>query len=154
LWPLSVATVIWSTSLFRRNEQFEQICAADAIRIRISGENAFEEPSECEKFHTHCRQFYNGFYDTSKYAEAAAKGCFVATATMGDCNHPTVRELKKFRENYLLHREWGRIFVRVYYKWSPYPASVIENNYWLKKLSYLFIVKPLLFIALKLKEYN
>ncbi len=85
---------------------------------------------------------------------SCSSACFVATATMGDYKHPTVRELQKFREDYLLHREWGRIFVRVYYKWGPCFASVIENNYWFRKLSYLFIVKPLLFIAVKLKEYN
>ena len=85
---------------------------------------------------------------------SSCSSCFVATATMGDYNHPTVRELQKFRDDYLLHREWGRIFVRVYYKWGPYFARVIENNYCFRKLSYLFVVKPLLFIAVKLKKYN
>ena len=93
-------------------------------------------------------------YYRSVWVCSSCSSCFVATATMGDYNHPTVRELQKFRDDYLLHREWGRIFVRVYYKWGPYFASVIENNYWFRKLSYLFIVKPLLFIAVKLKEYN
>ena len=94
------------------------------------------------------------YYRKVWVCSGCASACFVATATMGDYNHPTVRELQKFREDYLLHREWGRIFVRVYYKWGPYFARVIENNYCFRKLSYLFVVKPLLFIAVKLKEYN
>ena len=81
-------------------------------------------------------------------------GCFVATATMGDYNHPTVLQLRLFRDNFLLQRKWGCIFTRLYYKWAPYPAKIIAKSNLLKKISYLTIVKPLSFITSRLKEYE
>jgi len=80
--------------------------------------------------------------------------CFIATATMGDYNHPTVLQLRFFRDAYLLQRNWGRIFTQLYYQWGPYPANVIKNSDVLKILSYYTIVKPLSFIASKLIEKN
>ena len=77
--------------------------------------------------------------------------CFIATATMGDYNHPTVMSLRGFRDNYLLHQDWGRAFIQFYYKWGPYPANVINKSSVLKKLSYYTLVKPLSLIASKLK---
>ena len=79
-------------------------------------------------------------------------GCFIATATIGNYNHPTVMSLRGFRDNYLLHQNWGRAFIQFYYKWGPYPANIIEKSDMLKKLSYFLIVRPLAFIASKLNN--
>jgi hypothetical protein len=79
-------------------------------------------------------------------------GCFIATATMGDYNHPTVLQLRFFRDAYLLQRKWGQIFTRLYYKWGPYLANIIKKSDMLKKLSYFSIVRPLAFIASKLNN--
>ena len=76
--------------------------------------------------------------------------CFIATATMGDYNHPTVKLLRIFRDNYLLQRNWGKSFTKLYYKCAPYPANVIARNNVLKKISYFTVVKPLSAIASKL----
>lgn len=78
-------------------------------------------------------------------------GCFIATATMGNYNHPAVIELRLFRDNYLKQRSWGRKFVKLYYGFSPRIASIIEKHYILKRLSYLLIVKPILLI---IKTFN
>ena len=88
------------------------------------------------------------------YNPPSIKGgfCFIATATMGDYNHPTVLQLRFFRDTYLLQRKWGRIFTRLYYKWGPYPASLIKKSVALKTLSYYTIVKPLSYIASKIIE--
>ena len=69
---------------------------------------------------------------------------------MGDYNHPTVLQLRLFRDNYLLHKKWGQIFTKYYYKWGPYPSSIIEKSAVLKKLSYFMIVKPLSAISSKI----
>jgi len=79
-------------------------------------------------------------------------GCFIATATMGDYDHPVVLELREFRDQYLLERNWGKKFTKYYYKFSPYPAKVISQSNLLKKISYIFIVKPLSFIVKKIMK--
>ena len=78
--------------------------------------------------------------------------CFIATATMGSYNHPTVLQLQFFRDAYLIQRKWGRSLTNLYYKWGPYPANVISKSYVLRKLSYFSIVRPLAFIASKLNN--
>lgn len=70
-------------------------------------------------------------------------GCFIATATMGDYNHPVVIDLRLFRDNWLLKRQWGNSFTKWYYKHGPKAASIIDKSILLKKLTFIFIIKPL-----------
>ena len=92
--------------------------------------------SACKSFQTHCQQFYNNFYDESKYVDSlnisvgssSSGGCFVATATMGSYINPIVLQLRSFRDTYLVKRNWGRNFIHFYYKWGPYPANLIKKN--------------------------
>ena len=74
-------------------------------------------------------------------------GCFIATATMGDINHPTVLHLREFRDLFLLKRSWGASFIRYYYHYGPYPARIIAKSRILKFASYLIIIKPLTIIT-------
>jgi len=93
-------------------------------------------------------------YSTSDYNETLPPNnsengswCFIATATMGSYDHPEVMELRRFRDNWLLKKTWGRTFTKYYYRYGSYLAKFIENSKLLKKLSYVFIIKPLLFIV-------
>lgn len=79
------------------------------------------------------------------------KGCFIATAAMGDYNHPIVRDLRIFRDNWLLKKDWGKRFTTWYYTHGPKAASIIEKSVVLRKLTFLFIVKPLHFLTKKLR---
>jgi prepilin-type N-terminal cleavage/methylation domain-containing protein len=54
--------------------------------------------------------------------------CFIATASYGSPMDPSVRLLRRFRDEYLLESNWGTKFVEFYYKNSPPVASVIEGN--------------------------
>ena len=74
-------------------------------------------------------------------------GCFIATATMGDYDHPDVVRLRKFRDAWILKQTWGSDFVKWYYKNGQKPAEIIRDNKLLKLISYLFIVKPLLVLS-------
>ena len=74
-------------------------------------------------------------------------GCFIATATMGDYDHPDVVRLRKFRDEWILKQAWGDDFVNWYFKNGQKPAESIRNNRFLKLISYLFIVKPLLVLS-------
>lgn len=69
--------------------------------------------------------------------------CFIATATMGSYNHPSVLELRSFRDEWILEKFWGETFVKLYYKIGPYFAALIKESRTLKKVSYVTIVKPL-----------
>ena len=59
--------------------------------------------------------------------------CFIATAVYGDCNHPKVITLRKFRDEHLLTNDYGIKFVEFYYKNSPKFADYIKDK---KVLSY------------------
>jgi|AntAceMinimDraft_9_1070365.scaffolds.fasta_scaffold18113_2 hypothetical protein len=74
-------------------------------------------------------------------------GCFIATATMGDYNNPTVIQLRYFRDNYLAKKKWGRLFIDTYYKYSPCIAVLISKSPFLKIAVYILLIKPLQHIA-------
>ena len=74
----------------------------------------------------------------------SSKGpCFIATAAMGSYDHPVVMDLRLFRDNWLLKRNWGVAFTKWYYTYGPKAARVIEKSVVLKRLAYIIIVKPL-----------
>lgn len=73
--------------------------------------------------------------------------CFIATATMGNYQHPSVVILSQFRDEFLLTKIWGKKFVQNYYRYSPPLAKIIEKKNWLKTLSYHIIVQPLVTIV-------
>ena len=78
-------------------------------------------------------------------------GCFIATAAMGSYGHPKVMELRYFRDNWILQKSWGEGFVKWYYHYGAIAAKVIEKSFVLKKISYLIVVKPLVYLARKVK---
>lgn len=81
-----------------------------------------------------------------------SSGCFIATATMGSYEHPTVKELRYFRDNWILQKSWGESFVNCYYHYGAIAAKFIEKSFMLKKISYLLIVKPLYILSKILKK--
>tara|TARA_Y100001968_G_C19351516_1_gene714899 strand:+ start:38 stop:688 length:651 start_codon:yes stop_codon:yes gene_type:complete len=70
-------------------------------------------------------------------------GCFIATATMGNYDHPVVMDLRTFRDETLKRSIAGRIFIYFYYKIGPLFASIIEQSRTLRNLSFKFLIKPL-----------
>jgi len=71
------------------------------------------------------------------------KGCFIATATMDNYDHPVVKDLRLFRDQWLLKRVWGVKFTDWYYKNGPYVADIIKNSKFLKRITYVLLIKPL-----------
>ena len=89
-------------------------------------------------------------YSTSDFSSSSSEDgswCFIATATMGSYDHPEVVELRNFRDNWLLTKPWGRTFTEYYYRYGSYLAKFIENKILFRKISYYFVIKPLLFIV-------
>lgn len=73
----------------------------------------------------------------------SGSGCFIATAATGSYNHPTVLELRRFRDETLQRYELGKKFIQFYYKYSPSIAYYIKDKYVLRKLIYYVFIKPL-----------
>jgi len=155
-------------------EQFTKLCDGKNISIRISGianpvrlsnndQNIHEfDSNTCNALQMICKQLYNESIEEGKYtglqntvAKASSSGksggCFIATAAMGNYDHPTVVELRFFRDNWLLKRQWGINFTNWYYQHGPKAASVIEKSTVLRRLTFILIVKPLQIITKTLK---
>lgn len=56
------------------------------------------------------------------------KSCFIATAAFGSDMAPEVQSFRDFRNEFLLSNDWGRAFVKFYYKHSPFYANVIAQS--------------------------
>jgi hypothetical protein len=87
-----------------------------------------------------------------KIENKSKSGCFIATAAMGSYDHPKVMELRYFRDNWILQKSWGEGFVKWYYHYGAIAAKVIEKSSILKKISYIFIVKPLVCLSRIVKK--
>ena len=79
--------------------------------------------------------------------ELQSAGCFVVTATFGDPNHRHVRLLQAFRDTVLQNSWAGRIACRIYYRFGPDCAALIERSAWLRALTYCIFVLPSVLLA-------
>lgn len=55
-------------------------------------------------------------------------GCYIATMVYGDYDHPKVMVLRDFRDNYLAKRHWGKLFIKIYYKYSPKLVKMLTGH--------------------------
>ncbi len=75
--------------------------------------------------------------------------CYIATAVYGSSLAPELKYLYNFRDNVLHTTIMGRLFVFLYYLFSPPVSKLISKNEKLKFLVRFFIVKPCIQIAKK-----
>jgi hypothetical protein len=142
----------------------DKIGSSQQFAMRISGGQGFVDIDDkhAQLFKTMCKQFYNNVFDSTKFSESLQTsvlpkdqkgfgGCFIATAAMGDYDHPVVMDLRMFRDNWLLKREWGVKFTNWYYTHGPKAANIIDKSTLLKKITFVTIVKPLQVITKKLR---
>ena len=72
------------------------------------------------------------------YASAGGKVgefCFVATAVYGSYDHPIVKILRKFRDEFILEVPGGKVLVDAYYAAGPKLASWVTGNELLKNIT-------------------
>ena len=72
--------------------------------------------------------------------------CFIATAAYGTPYAPQVQSLRRFRDKFLLPKSSGRLFVRVYNRFSPFFASTIAKSKSAQKFTKMVILKPILWL--------
>ena len=73
--------------------------------------------------------------------------CFIATAAYGSFLHPHVSSLRHFRDEYLLSNAAGKMFVDLYYQYSPPLAKRIAANESLALLTRIALT-PLVYAVL------
>jgi tetratricopeptide (TPR) repeat protein len=54
--------------------------------------------------------------------------CFMVTAVEDYCEPNTLPTLRDFRDGFLLHRAWGRVLIRIYYRVGPSLARMVLNT--------------------------
>ena len=54
--------------------------------------------------------------------------CFIASAAFEDADSPTIETLRLYRDRVLRRHPAGRRFTRLYYRWSPPIASLIDQS--------------------------
>lgn len=78
-----------------------------------------------------CRTYFNNNNSTLNHINSQLNpsgGCYIATMAYGDYDHPQVLVLRQFRDEYLSHRDWGKIFIKYYYKHSPKWVEHLKNH--------------------------
>lgn len=60
--------------------------------------------------------------------KAVSGRCFVASSAFENTDHPTVEELRQFRDRYLLKRDWGLRFIMFYLQKSPHWAAWLDSH--------------------------
>ncbi len=95
-----------------KKEQLKIICDANTLAVRVSGGSSYFEleGKGLLKFQFMCRSFYSELYDDHNYdewinsiippgSEKKGGGCFIATAAMGNYDHPVVVDLRVSETN-------------------------------------------------------
>lgn len=70
-------------------------------------------------------------------------GCFIATACYGSDHAEHVILFKEYRDKVLLKSFLGKIFVKLYYKLSPFFADKIRKSERLKTIIRKYILSPI-----------
>lgn len=73
--------------------------------------------------------------------------CFIASAVIGDHNHPDVIALKQFRDIVLKNSNIGIAFIVFYYHVSPPLSRFVRNKNQLRILLYHYLIKPTVYYA-------
>jgi hypothetical protein len=154
-------------------DQFKTLVNSKEIEFRMTGSkgNFIEEKINDLQF-ARIKGFYNALFDENfeldfliqaikdqeikdkndeveKEAKKAQKqketssNCFIVTATMGDLNHPIVKDFRTFRDNKLMTTQIGTYFVYFYYIIGPFFAKIIKKNTKIKLLVFNYFILPI-----------
>ena len=113
--PLTKASIMLETinKYANRAIQYAPPAQADRYRQAISDDIDFIQRAS------------SGEYDKPSRGKS---GCYIATAVYGSYSCPEVMALRRYRDDYLANRAWGRMFIRFYYAVSPALAKHIRPD--------------------------
>lgn len=80
--------------------------------------------------------------------DGGTAGCLVVTSLYRKYDHASVQLIRRFRDHYLLANSIGRIFVNMYYRWSPTIARFVAQWKSIKVLVKLNLMPIIGFCAL------
>jgi len=80
----------------------------------------------------------------SQMRTSGKSGCFIATAVYGRADAPELETFRRFRDEFLLKRSMGKLFMSFYYSFSPHAAELIKKSEYAKKLVRAVILKTAL----------
>lgn len=98
----------------------KEVATAISIMTKISG---LDMSPQCQSYFNKNRTTLN-----SIYSQLNSGGCYIATMVYGNYDHPQVMVLRNFRDTYLAKRDWGKRFIRFYYKHSPGWVERLKNH--------------------------
>jgi hypothetical protein len=75
-----------------------------------------------------------------EYQNNNKSGCYIATVCYGNENTTQVVILKKYRDEILVKRIWGKTFISLYYKFSPKVSDFLRNKKTLNKIIKTYIL--------------
>lgn len=75
-----------------------------------------------------CENCYRGGRQVSINPASDKKGCYIATVCYGDFNSTEVVLFRKYRDEVLYKKFFGRIFIRIYYFLSPTIANYLKDK--------------------------
>ena len=70
----------------------------------------------------------------SAYAKGPKIGCYTATCVYKSYDCPEVWALRRYRDNYLDNRWWGRLFIKFYYAVGPIAVKLFGKMKWFNKI--------------------
>lgn len=74
------------------------------------------------------------------------KGCYIATMAYGNYNHPQVIELREFRDDFLSKTVFGKVLIKLYYKYSPSLVEKLKDKQNLNQIIRKVLDKFIVFI--------
>lgn len=76
------------------------------------------------------KEVFQPYQGAGHPSSSSGKGCYIATAVYGSYNCPEVWTLRRYRD-YKLASTWGgRIFIKLYYKFSPLLIRCFGHSEW------------------------
>lgn len=95
----------------------------------ISDSNDSDEISEYSAFLDNLRE-----EQEKNQPKKKSKSCYIATYVYGSYDCPQVWTLRRFRDIVLAKTWYGRMFILIYYTFSPKLIEIFKDTEWFKKL--------------------